>query len=104
MNEINDEKISYFLKNFHKEEVQEELGELKWLDPYLYDEIIRTHFINEMTNHENLSKCPECGTMTIKLSDTNDYEYCTECGLITRASVKFVAGQKIDLPYGILII
>ena len=52
---------------------------------------------------ENTDKCPECQTMTIKLSDNKSYEYCTKCGLITRASIEYVAGQRIDLPYGILI-
>ena len=47
---------------------------------------------------ENIEKCP-----TIKLSDNKSYEYCTKCGLITRASIEYVAGQRIDLPYGILI-
>ncbi|MBR3140540.1 MAG: hypothetical protein IKF11_06715 [Methanobrevibacter sp.] len=53
---------------------------------------------------ENIEKCPECQTMTIKLSDNKSYEYCTKCGLITRASIEYVAGQRIDLPYGILTI
>ena len=53
---------------------------------------------------ENLEKCPECQTMTIRLSDNMSYEYCEKCGLITRASISYAAGHKIDLPYGILII
>ena len=52
---------------------------------------------------ENLEKCPECKTFTIQLSENRSYEYCTRCGLITRASITYVAGRKIDLPYGILI-
>jgi len=57
-----------------------------------------------MCEEVNLEKCPECGTFTIALSLDKSYEYCTECGLITRASIDYVAGQRIDLPYGILII
>ena len=54
--------------------------------------------------YENIDKCPECKTLTIKLSEDKSYEYCTECGLITRASITYVAGQRIDLPYGILLL
>ena len=53
---------------------------------------------------ENIEKCPECETLTIQLSENKSYEYCTRCGLITRASIEYAAGQKIDLPYGILIL
>ncbi|WP_407375131.1 hypothetical protein [Methanobrevibacter sp.] len=53
---------------------------------------------------ENTDLCPECKTFTIQLSQNRSYEYCTECGLITRASYSYVAGQKIELPYGLLII
>ncbi len=54
--------------------------------------------------YENNKKCPECQTLTIKLSEDRSYEYCTKCGLITRASITYVAGQRIHLPYGTLII
>ena len=54
--------------------------------------------------YENVEKCPECKTLTIQLSEDKSYEYCTKCGLITRASYDYVAGFKIDFPYGILII
>lgn len=53
---------------------------------------------------ENIEKCPECKTLTIKLSEDKSYEYCTQCGLITRASIRYVAGQRLDLPYGILLL
>lgn len=53
---------------------------------------------------ENVEKCPDCQTLTIKLSEDKSYECCTNCGLITRASIAYVAGQRLDLPYGLLII
>ena len=53
---------------------------------------------------ENIEKCPECETLTIRLSEDKSYEYCTQCGLITRASIEYVAGQRLDLPYGILLL
>jgi len=52
---------------------------------------------------EDILECPECKTLTIKLSEDQSYEYCTHCGLITRASMEYVAGHRINLPYGILL-
>lgn len=48
--------------------------------------------------------CPNCHTHTIKLDDEKCEEYCTKCGLITRASSRYVAGKQIELPYGLIII
>ena len=53
---------------------------------------------------ENTDKCPECKTLTITRSENRSYEYCTTCGLITRASYDYAAGMNLDLPYGLLII
>ena len=53
---------------------------------------------------ENTDKCPVCKTLTIVRSEDRSYEYCSICGLVTRASYDYVAGLKIDLPYGLLII
>lgn len=53
---------------------------------------------------ENPAICPHCQTETIKLADNRSYEYCTKCGLITRASYNYIAGIQFELPYGILII
>lgn len=44
--------------------------------------------------------CPECGH---ELHNEEDEIICTHCGLITSASIRYVAGQKICLPYGIKI-
>lgn len=54
--------------------------------------------------YENIEKCPECKTLTIQLSEDKSYEYCTNCGLITRASIAYAAGLRLDFPYGILIL
>jgi len=59
---------------------------------------------DEIEEVENTDKCPDCKTLTIVRSENRSYEYCTICGLITRASSDYVAGFKIDLPYGLLII
>ena len=44
--------------------------------------------------------CPECsGELTT--SEDEDEIICTKCGLVTSASISYVAGIKINLPYGI---
>lgn len=43
--------------------------------------------------------CPECGA-ELKTSIDEDETTCPDCGLITSASIEYVAGQKITLPYG----
>lgn len=48
--------------------------------------------------------CPECKTRTIILDEEKCEEYCIICGTITRASSRYVAGNKIDLAYGLIII
>ena len=48
--------------------------------------------------------CPECGTRTIILEEQKCEEYCIICGSITRAASRYVAGNKIDLAYGLIII
>lgn len=58
----------------------------------------------EIEEVENTDKCPECKTLTIVRSEDRSHEYCTKCGLITRASYNYAAGIKFDLPYGLLII
>ena len=59
---------------------------------------------DEIEEVENTDKCPECKTLTIVRSENGSEEYCTKCGLITRASYNYQAGIKFELPYGLLII
>ena len=66
----------------------------KWLNP-------RKYYLNSFLNHEPLKYCPECGGEVEYSSEDEDEAYCTRCGLITSASIQYVAGTKIDLPYGI---
>lgn len=65
----------------------------KWNNP-------REYFINSFLNHESLSQCPECGNDIIYSTEDEDEAYCSYCGLVTSASIEYVAGIKIDLPYG----
>ena len=48
--------------------------------------------------------CPECQTRTIILDDEKCEEYCTQCGTITRAASRYVAGKQVNLAYGLIII
>ena len=66
----------------------------KWLNP-------RKYYLNSFLNHESLRYCPECGGEVEYSSEDEDEAYCTRCGLVTSASIRYVAGNKIDLPYGI---
>ena len=67
-----------------------------------YAKSIRRAYINKCINHKPLNKCPECGAPVTATEDTDEI-YCTKCGLITSASIAYVAGKKIDLPHGIRI-
>lgn len=42
--------------------------------------------------------CPECGT---ELTIDEEELYCNHCGLVCSSSIDYVAGFKIDLPYGV---
>ena len=72
---------SHYNMRKKKLEKMKKEAEKKWLDP-------RRYFINSFINHQPLNICPECGAK-VKYS------------LITSASSCYVAGVKIDLPYGI---
>lgn len=43
--------------------------------------------------------CPECDH-ELTTTEDEDETICTHCGLIVSMSIEYVAGQKIDLPYG----
>lgn len=51
-------------------------------------------FISPLPQH-----CPECQA-ELTSSPDEDETLCPVCGLITSMSIDYVAGQKIDLPYG----
>lgn len=66
-----------------------------------YAKSLRRIYINKCLNHQPLNRCPECGGEIEYSSEDEDEAICTECGLITSASISYVAGVKIDLPYGL---
>ncbi|KZX11355.1 hypothetical protein MBORA_16000 [Methanobrevibacter oralis] len=88
--------INYYLKHFHDQEI---MAELRWCDPYLYLQICRIHFIQQLKDKTISYKCPECETKTIIENDWGE-EYCSKCGLVVRTSFDYVGGLKINLPYG----
>lgn len=53
---------------------------------------------------DDLEICPECKTRTIIFDEEKCEEYCINCGTITRASSKYVAGDLIELYYGLILI
>ena len=85
----------YYLNHIDDEKIMHELLED---DPYLYMHILRLNFINQMSNHDPIYRCPECRSNIV--TDESGEEYCESCGLITRTSYDYVAGQKVSLPYG----
>lgn len=64
----------------------------EWLNPRLF--YLKKFVIPQPTT------CPECGAELCSSID-EDETICTECGLITSASIRYVAGIQIDLPYGL---
>lgn len=66
-----------------------------------YAKSLRRIYINKCLNHQSLKYCPECGGEIEYSSEDEDEAICTTCGLITSASMRYVAGKKIDLPYGL---
>ena len=64
----------------------------RWLNPRLF--YLKTFVIPQPTT------CPECGN-PLTTNEDEDETICTHCGLVTSASIGYVAGIPIDLPYGI---
>lgn len=75
---------------------------MKKENQYISHEIINDDLDIDIIDDPTI--CPECGKHTIKLDEEKCEEYCTQCGYITRASSRYVAGNKYDLPYGLIII
>lgn len=88
--------IKYYLKNFDDEEI---MAELRWEDPELYQKILRIVEIDGMKNKQQIYRCPECEKNII--TDEWGEEYCSNCGLVTRAHYPYVAGQRINLVFGL---
>ena len=51
---------------------------------------------------ENRNICPECGA-NIDYDRDRCEEYCTECGLITSASIPYSGNRRVMYPFGLLL-
>ena len=69
--------------------VRENRMDDEWLNPRLY---YLKKLIKPRPNY-----CPECNTT---LEHDEDEIYCPKCGLVTSASIEYVAGFRIRFPYG----
>ena len=63
----------------------------KWDNPRLF-------YLNSIIQPQP-NTCPECDGDLIT-SDDQDETLCSSCGLIVSASIEYVAGIRIVLPYG----
>ena len=70
----------------------------KWLEPEDHRKQLRLTYIKSF-NKPQPNKCPECGSQLSTTIDESE-TICTQCGLITSASIEYVAGIRIHLPYG----
>lgn len=74
-----------------------EHSSLRWSDPDEFKRQQRISYVKSILNTEPIHYCPECNSI---LESEVDVTYCTRCGLVTSASIEYVAGCKIVLPYG----
>lgn len=65
----------------------------KWLNPRLY-------FIQSLLCTESYRFCPECGTEVTYPDEDMCEAYCPNCGLVVTANIEYVAGFKINFPFG----
>jgi predicted amidophosphoribosyltransferase len=65
------------------------IREMKWTNP-------RLCYIMKLQSHTPRA-CPECHGDLVYLEDET---YCEECGLVVSATIEYVAGIRIHLPYG----
>ena len=66
-----------------------------WLEPKRKQRLL---YIIRLQAHTP-SSCPECGH---ELTYTEDTEiYCNHCGLVCADSIEYVAGIKINYPFGL---
>ena len=71
--------------------IRADMNENRWINRRLF---YLKSFVKPLPNI-----CPECGN-ALTTTDDEDETICSSCGLITSMSIDYVAGQKIDLPYG----
>lgn len=75
---------------------------LKFLNEYLKDVTYNNRRAKLHPNIEKTGICPSCGAKTKTDLDKAEI-YCTDCGLVVKASIPYVGNKKIDYPYGTLL-
>lgn len=73
--------------------VRKDMNDEEWITPRLF-------YLKSFVKPQRTT-CPECHGEIEYSTEDEDEAYCTRCGLVTSASIRYVAGNKIDLPYGI---
>lgn len=53
--------------------------------------------------NEDKKICPVCDTSTITHDENRCEDYCTNCGLITRAAINYTGLRKVTYEYGNII-
>lgn len=73
---------------------------------HVYDKLFLNHECyryseeDDSENQIDYEHCPECGCQLINDENSGE-DYCPGCGLITTGSYSYVAGVKINYPYGL---
>ena len=53
--------------------------------------------------HNQKKSCSLCGNNTFNYDSEERVLYCSECGLVVKATYYYVAGNKIKLDYGLIL-
>lgn len=76
---------------------------LKFLNEYLKNGNVTLNRRAKLhPNTEKTGICPSCGAKTKTDLDKAEI-YCTDCGLVVKASIPYVGNKKINYPYGTLL-
>lgn len=52
-------------------------------------------------HYQTQKTCIECSNPKLIKDKDECITYCPRCGLVHQASIMYVGGNKIDLPYGL---
>ena len=76
---------------------------LKFLNKYLKNESVTLNRRAKLhPNKEKVGICPECGAKT-KIDMDRAEIYCTDCGLVVKASIPYTGVKTVNYPYGTLL-
>ena len=76
---------------------------LKFLKKYLNESVtLNLRRAKLQPNKEKIGICPECGAQT-RIDMGRAEIYCTDCGLVVKASIPYAGVKKVNYPYGTLL-